>query len=120
MIADGPPRRVLETVADGRLELVMPTPVPAELERVLVTKLGLDPGAATAILTLLAEITSETVAVPERVEAVTGDPDDDRILAAAVAAGADVLVSGDTKHLLPVGSYGGVRIARPQDLLAEV
>ena len=35
---------------------------------------------------------------------MSGDPADDRIVAAAAAGAAEVLVSGDTKHLLPLGT----------------
>lgn len=119
-IADGPPRRVLEAIGAGAAELVLPAAVPVELRRVLGEKLGLDAGAIGSILALLEELAVEVAGVPARVDAATGDPDDDRILAAAVAARADVLVSGDTRHLLPLGGHRGVRILRPQDLLAEL
>ncbi len=51
---------------------------------------------------------------------LTGDPDDDVILACAVAAGAEVLMSGDRRHLLPVREHRGVRIVAPPALLAEL
>ena len=53
-------------------------------------------------------------------ERLTGDTDDDIVLACAVEATADVLVSGDRKHLLPVGTHRGVRVLTPQALLAEL
>lgn len=51
---------------------------------------------------------------------MTGEPADDLILACAIAAEVEILVSGDRKHLLPVGKRGGVRILTPQVLLAEL
>jgi uncharacterized protein len=57
---------------------------------------------------------------PGTPDAVSGDPADDLILACAIAAEVEVLVSGDRKHLLPVGKRGGVRIITPQALLAEL
>jgi len=119
-IADGPPRRVLDVIRTGAAELVLPAPVPVEPRRVLREKLGVDAGSIEVLLALLEELAAEVAGVPERVEAVTGDPDDDRILAAAVAADADVLVSGDTRHLLPLREHLGTRILRPQDFLAEL
>ena len=120
MIADGPPRRALEVIADGSVELVLPEPVRAELRRVLNEKLAVGDAAIEAISDLLDELAPETAAVPDRVEKVSGDPDDDRILAAAAVAGAEILISGDTKHLLPLGQHGGMRIMRPQAFLAEI
>lgn len=52
---------------------------------------------------------------PERV--VLNDPRDDPILAAAVAAKADYLVTGDRAHLLPIGEYAGIRIVSPSAFL---
>lgn len=50
---------------------------------------------------------------------VTGDPDDDMVVATAVAARADVLVTGD-KGVLAHHPHRGVRILRPADALREV
>jgi len=44
------------------------------------------------------------------VRAVKADPDDDLFLATALAGGAQVLVSGDRRHLLSMQEYAGVRI----------
>lgn len=118
MIADGPPRRVLEVLADGVGELVLPEAVLTELRRVLKEKLGVEDASIAEITGLLEELAVEVVTVPDQVEAVSGDPDDDRIVAAAVAGGAEILVSGDRKHLLPLGQYRAMRIIRPQEFLA--
>lgn len=48
---------------------------------------------------------------------VANDPDDDHVLACALAAHADLIVSGDRKHLLPLGSYQGIRIVTPAEAL---
>lgn len=47
----------------------------------------------------------EPSAVPR---VVPGDADDDQVIAAAIAARADLIVSGDRKHLLPLGSHEGI------------
>jgi putative PIN family toxin of toxin-antitoxin system len=121
VIAGGPPSRVVEQAIDGRLALVLAAPVLAELERVLTVKLGFEPGRALGMKSFLIDLASERVAAPARSSgAITGDPDDDVILACAVAAEVEVLVSGDHRHLLPVGEHHGVRIITPQALLAEL
>jgi len=45
---------------------------------------------------------------------VAADPDDDHVIAAAVAAKADLLVSGD-RHLLAIGNHHGIRILTPAE-----
>ena len=120
-IAAGPPSRILEEAIDGRLELVLAKPVMDELERILTEKLGFDPERWQEVETFLADLAVDLVpALGEPVEPVTGDPDDDLILACAVAAGVEVLVSGDRKHLLPRAEHRGVRVLAPQALLAEL
>jgi putative PIN family toxin of toxin-antitoxin system len=64
-------------------------------------------------LAALAELVTD---LPE-LRAVPGDPKDDPIVATAVAAKADYLVTGDRRHLLSLGSYAGVRIVSPRELL---
>ncbi len=120
VIADGPPRRVLELLQQGRAELVLATPVIVELRRILKVKIGVDDASIDVMIALLEELAAEIAAVPETVEPVSGDPQDDIILAAAAAAAADVLVSGDRRHVLPLGRYRAMRIMRTQDFLAEV
>lgn len=120
-IAAGPPSRILEEAIDGRLALVLPEPVMAELERILTAKLGFREQPWREVETLLTDLAVDSVSLPDQpVEPASGDPDDDVILACAVAAGVRVLVSGDRKHLLPLAEHRGVRILTPQALLAEL
>lgn len=120
-IAGGPPSRVIEAAIDGRIDLVLADPVLGELERVLTVKLGVEPERVRELRTLLIDLASKRVDVPMQApEAITGDPDDDVILACAVVAGVELVVSGDRRHLLPVGEHRGVRIVTPQALLAEL
>ena len=120
VISDGPPSRVVEQAVDGQIELVVPVPVVVELERVLRGKLGFDDLRWAAVARLLDELAPDRPAAPAVVEAVTGDPADDIVLACAVEARVDVLVTGDRKHLLPVVEHHGVRIVTPQALLREL
>jgi len=119
-VTDGPPRRVLEVARLGAIDLLVADLVRAELSRILVAKLGWEESQVAAYLERLDSITADHPTAPEEAEAVTGDPSDDRILACAIAVEADVLVTGDRKHLLPLGGVGALRILQPQTLLAEL
>jgi putative PIN family toxin of toxin-antitoxin system len=55
-----------------------------------------------------------------RLAVVKADPDDDLFLATALAGGASVVVSGDRRHLLPLGAFGGVRITDPANFLVDL
>lgn len=62
---------------------------------------------------------SDAVLVPitATVQGVATHPEDDLILATAVSAQADYLVTGD-RQLLALGQYRGVRIVTPRDFAA--
>jgi uncharacterized protein len=119
-IAEGPPGRVIERAIAGEFRLIVPDLVREELIRALAQKLGWE---AMELATLDAEVLAlaiELPVAPGAAPAITGDPTDDRILAAATGASADVLVTGDRRHLVPVGTHQGLRIVLPQALLAEL
>ncbi len=48
----------------------------------------------------------------ETIQVITADPADDRVLEAAQAFGADVIVSGD-RHLLDLGTWNDIGIMSP-------
>jgi len=90
-----------------------PQPVRAGLHRVLVEKLRFTLERATAAGELLAQLATERPGAPQRVEAITGDPAREAILASAIEAGVDVLVTRDKKHLLPIVEHHGVKLLTP-------
>jgi len=51
---------------------------------------------------------------------VAGDVDDDQVIAAAVAARADLIVSGDHKHLLPLRIHEGIAIIEAAEALRRI
>lgn len=120
VIADGPPRRVLEAIRDRAWDLILPAPTIDELERVLSEKLRIDDGSIGSIVALLRELALQVTEAPADVTERSGNPADDRIIAAALARGAEVLVSGDRKHILALQRIGPMRIVRPQEILAEL
>jgi uncharacterized protein len=56
---------------------------------------------------------------PAQVQAISRDPDDDHVLACALAAKADLIVSGD-KDLLDLLEHQGVPIHAPADALLRL
>ncbi len=51
---------------------------------------------------------------------VAGDADDDHVIAAAVAARAELIVTGDRKHLLPIGSHQGIAIVTAREVVDRI
>lgn len=56
---------------------------------------------------------------PEEVE-FPADPADAKILACGVAGKADVIVTGDKRHLLPLKRYRGIPIVSPAEFLEQI
>jgi uncharacterized protein len=75
-------------------QLIMTKVVAAELGRVLETKIGLPPGHRTQVTEFLAGyLVPETAASSASI--AVRDVDDIEVVRSAIAAGADVLVTGD-------------------------
>ena len=114
LIWGGMPARLVESAILGEVELCVSQPIIDETIRVLRRK-GLDESALSEALDYI--ISGATVVTPfEILDVVKDDPDDNRIIECAIAAGADAIVTGD-KHLLRLGQYGGIRIVRVRELL---
>jgi predicted nucleic acid-binding protein len=56
--------------------------------------------------------------VAGQLKTITADPDDGKVLECAVVGGATHVVTGDRRHLLPLGSYQGIAIVSAADSLA--
>jgi len=94
-------------------ELVVSTGVLAELTRVLVEKFGV-PEATVREIDLFLRTSATVVAEPPGAQgAGLRDPDDEAILAAALASDAEVLVTGD-KDLLEIAERAALRIVDPR------
>jgi len=66
---------------------------------------------------LLGQVAERVEGALPAIRAVPDDPKDDMVVATAVAARADYLVTGDRRHLLPLGGYQGVRIVSVRTFL---
>jgi putative PIN family toxin of toxin-antitoxin system len=111
----GSPERVYRLVLSGDVTLVTSRPLLAELGQVLTQKFAWEADYAQEVVTQLARI-GEVVEPLEVVDAVREDPPDNRVLEAAAAGTAEVIVSGD-RHLRRLGSWQGIQILDPARFL---
>jgi len=107
----GKPEAVYRLALEGRLEIGTSLPLLAELGRVLGQKFGWTPDRVEAAVAQMTRVASVVEPV-ETVQVVIADPADDRVLEAARAFGADVIVSGD-RHLLDLGTWSDIQIISP-------
>lgn len=114
----GAPEAAYRLALEGHIELVTTRTLLAELARVLTGKFGWDDARTGEAVGQVIRI-GLVAEVTEKVEEILDDPSDDRVLEAAVAGKADVIVSGD-RHLLSLASWRGINIVRPAVLVAEL
>lgn len=119
----GTPGVVLDAAERGAFALCLSPAILAETSDVLTrnaklqARYGYDPGQVYRYCEGLRGLAQLVTDLPDLAGAVPLDPKDDVIVATAVAAGADYLVTGDRRHLLALGRYGGIRIVTPRRFL---
>jgi putative PIN family toxin of toxin-antitoxin system len=111
----GTPYRLLAAIRErGDVQLVTSITLLDELADVLAR-----PFAAQRLAMIgrtVRDVVADYVELVELVEpakvprVVLGDVDDDQVIAAAVAARVDLIVTGDRRHLLPIGIHDGIAI----------
>jgi len=113
LLWQGPSRHILDRARLGTIELYTSPLLLLELEEVLhrgkfarrLTLVQSDPHELILSYSALAHVVLPQAILP----VIKQDPDDDAVLACAVAARAEIIISGD-RHLLDLGSFQAIRI----------
>jgi putative PIN family toxin of toxin-antitoxin system len=116
----GPPHQLIEQAKLDVFTIVTSPLLLTELDQVIrrqkfrsvLARSRIDPRRLLRHVAALAEI----VEAPLLRRPVSRDPDDDRVLALALAANADLIVSGDD-DLLSLRQHAGIRIVSPAEAL---
>ena len=117
MLFGGHSRTILTAVAQGRVEAFTSPALLHELREVLQRrKFRLKPEQVDAVMELVRESFTGVDSGTE-FSVIADDPDDDRVLEAAHASRARVIVSGD-RHLLTLGAWRAVTVLSPADFVA--
>jgi len=118
----GMPYRLLEAIRQrGDVQLISSAALLEELADVLTRpspakRLAVIGKTAQAVLADYVEIV-DVVAPTEVPRVVPGDADDDHVI---VAARAELIVTGDRKHLLPIGSHQGIAIVSAAEAIGRI
>jgi len=113
----GKPYECLEMARAGTVDGVTCRDLLEELAEKLEIKLSFAP---EQVVETLADLMTflRVVSIPGVLKAVVADPDDDKVLECAEVSGATHIVTGDRRHLLPMGSFKGIPIVTAADFLA--
>ena len=116
-----PPDRLYQAWLRGEIELITSVAQIAELAAVLARprlQKYLDADEAAAIIE---NIDTRAVILDDLPSVdLSPDPKDNPILAAAIAGNADLIVSGDKKHLLELGAAEGIPIVSAREALGRL
>lgn len=122
LIARGtPPDELYRAWQRGEIELVTSTAQMAEVAGVLARprlQRFLHVGEAATIVENIAAL-ALVLDNPPDVD-LSPDPADNPILAAAIAGGADLIVSGDKKHVLALAEVAGIPVVTAREALARL
>lgn len=116
---DGPPGQLLGLWADGHFTLVTSTYQLDELRRVLGYKHLRTRISGARAVAFLENVDKRAIildALPE--VALSPDPQDNPILATAIAGEAGLVVSGDKGHMIVLGHVNGIPIITAREALA--
>jgi putative PIN family toxin of toxin-antitoxin system len=111
----GTPRRFLEIARAGVFRLSISDWIVEEVSRTLLTKFRWDRRRLSDAVADIAEFTVR-VNAPATLSVIAEDPDDDRILECAFAAGARFIVTGDS-DLLRLSTWHDIRIVKVAEFM---
>lgn len=113
----GNERLVLELALRGRFELCLSPFILEEVAGVLSRKFGWAEDRVRRARRSLEK--AATVLEPRRMpDVIEANEADNRILECAIEASADYLITGDRRHLLPLGQHRDVRIVNAPRFLS--
>ncbi|MGB3681840.1 MAG: putative toxin-antitoxin system toxin component, PIN family [Rubrobacteraceae bacterium] len=104
-------------VRRGAVELHTSRFILGEAERILREKFGWEDDRVERAVAQIQRVSASVHEPAEWVDVIENDPTDNRILECALEADVEFLVTGDKKHLLPLGSFRGVSIIGLRDFV---
>jgi uncharacterized protein len=115
----GKPFQCVELARAGVVEGVTCRELLDELAEKVQTKLGF---SAQQVLDAVADLLTflRLVPITGSLKVIAADPDDDKVLECAIVAGATHIVTGDRRHLLPLGAYQGISIITAANFLTAI
>ena len=117
IITEGICSKLLHRARAGEFSLASCPFIMKEIRRILSKKFRLAHDEIASAMEPINEAVFQIIEHNLRITGVCRDPDDDNIIACALAAKAAYLVTGDS-DLLELKSYQGVKIVNPRDFEA--
>jgi putative PIN family toxin of toxin-antitoxin system len=103
----------------GEIQLLSSPSLLKEFEKVLKEKFKLNIHLVREIIEEVMDV-AEIVEVSSHIKAISYPDEDNRVLECAIDGKADFIVTGDTRHILPLKEYGGIKILSPSEFLKHL
>lgn len=115
----GSPYHCIDLARQGRVKGLICPEILDELTEKLEQKLKFTP---IQVIETIADLLSflRLITIANTLNFLTTDPNDNMVLECAVVGNATHIVTGDKRHLLPLGSYQGIAIVSARDFLTLV
>jgi len=119
----GKPASIVRVALEGTVTIVSSAEQIERLAHVLARAKHRHQFALTDAASLIQHLAATSIIAKPRADVTaTSDPEDNLLLATAVAGRADYFVTGDKRHLLPLGQFEGmpiITVAAAEQLIAE-
>lgn len=112
-------RLCLEAARRGEIILIVSRAILLELAKVLREKFGWGDSEIADVIVGLSKF-SIIVRSTRKLTVIKDDPSDNRILEAAVEGKADMIISGDKQHILPLHRFRGIEILSAAEFLKRM
>lgn len=116
IVFGGKPRKVLESVIKGHIQLVLTEKIIEEMREVLDGKKFQSPKEITDLIIHELEALAEIVKPKHKITVIEKDPEDNKVLECAHESQADYIVSGDV-FLLELEIFEGSKIVIAEEIL---
>jgi len=119
LLFGGLPEQVFLAGLRGEIQLLISLSLLKEFEKVLKEKFKFNIHLVREIIEEVREV-AEIVEVSSHIKAISYPDEDNRVLECAVDGKAEFIVTGDTRHILPLKEYGGIKILSPSEFLKHL
>ena len=100
----------------SEIQLITSDPLLKELERILKNKFKLDVQLVRGVIEEVRNV-AEVVEVSSHINVISHPEEDNRVLECAIDGKANFIVTGDTKHILPLKEFRGIKILSPSEFI---
>ena len=112
----GPPKRILQSMLEGKFQMVLSPEILTEYRRVGESFSTKHPNPVFEEMLRLLINQALIVDAPDLQKQLCRDPDDDKFIACALAVGAEVIVSGDN-DILSLSDRLSITVMSPRDFV---